>query len=986
VTYPGFSTLRYDAVRVKLNEQQTLQVPLLEKLEQTVRAIAERGVVDLDKSETSTRFSDEFISDLPVLDRFYQNVLVLAPGVQDADGDGSPNVHGSRARDFQAIVSGVSNVDPLTGQWLSRINPNSIEEMEVITAGAGVEFGRAQGGFARVIQKQGSNRHEGIIELHYQTSELDNRGADDASELKDPDYETIQPGFQFSGPIVKDKLWYRASYERRDREEPINVQVDFEIYNNESETRDLQLTWQASPRNKFALQYRSDPATEENFGISGRVPVESSQRRDRDVDTWTIHWTAPQSPEVLVESTVAWQEVGIGLAPQVDGVLNSCIPDHIQGFLKEAQCLDLTQDTISGSFGDESEDVRQRLSVKSQATIYAGRLLGANHQLKLGFNVENERYFRTLRRSPTVSYDEEFPPLSIPFAIVSAEIQVPETDDVRATGTNWAFYVEDQIKPTDGLTITLGARDDREELTAEGRRPLDPAAELAAFEATLDLNPFGGWEFGEFRPFFTGYEEYEEYKRRLADILCDGQPAGDVGACQINVLEEVVSQNQDDLESRRLGTGINIANTNLSPFLSLAWSPWADGKTAFKVAVGRHYNNIPLVVPLQELEPASTSIEYVGFLEEEFTPHLVGGITPNISVSTLDHGVQTSYQDEWTVSLERELWRETSLQLTYVNREFRDQLQDVNINVGVGDYGRCAAFFEQFNPLIAAPVVASPGGGEGSGLLLTDPWTGQIYEDTVEGVGDGFADPTTGSVHDNCAGAPMLFGLDAPDEFTDLYTINPFWGDILEIGNNNEIDYEAVVLELVRRHYRNWELNTSYTWSETIGDGEDFSQELGNDPAPFGDIRGYQSYDQRHVVKLNATTITPWGLRLGTAVTWQSGLPFSVQSDAIKPDIMPPSTAVFAEHGSRARQFFPTGGRNDQRNKSFWNVDLKGTKELAVGRDLNLQLSVEVFNALNDETYQIYNPFLEEGRRLNGLNEGQQRLGRRWQVGLRIAY
>ena len=67
-----------------------------------------------------------------------------------ADGDGAPTVHGSRSRDFRSVVSGVSNVDPLTGQWMSRVNPNSIAKMEVITAGAGVEFGRAQGGFARV--------------------------------------------------------------------------------------------------------------------------------------------------------------------------------------------------------------------------------------------------------------------------------------------------------------------------------------------------------------------------------------------------------------------------------------------------------------------------------------------------------------------------------------------------------------------------------------------------------------------------------------------------------------------------------------------------------------------------------------------------------------------------------------------------------------------------------------------------------------------
>jgi Ca-activated chloride channel family protein len=100
-----------------------------------------------------SRFSDEFIADLPVAGRSYQSVMTLAPGVQDADGEGSPNVHGSRARDFKAQVSGISNARLLTGQQMSPVNPNSIEEMEVITAGAGAEFSRAQGGFASKQQR-----------------------------------------------------------------------------------------------------------------------------------------------------------------------------------------------------------------------------------------------------------------------------------------------------------------------------------------------------------------------------------------------------------------------------------------------------------------------------------------------------------------------------------------------------------------------------------------------------------------------------------------------------------------------------------------------------------------------------------------------------------------------------------------------------------------------------------------------------------------
>jgi len=84
-------------------------------LEERIQIVATRDVVDLDKTESSTRFSDSFVSDLPVPGRMYQNVLTMAPGVQDADGDGNPNVHGSRSRDFETTVGGVSNVDALTG-------------------------------------------------------------------------------------------------------------------------------------------------------------------------------------------------------------------------------------------------------------------------------------------------------------------------------------------------------------------------------------------------------------------------------------------------------------------------------------------------------------------------------------------------------------------------------------------------------------------------------------------------------------------------------------------------------------------------------------------------------------------------------------------------------------------------------------------------------------------------------------------------------
>ena len=95
---------------------------------------------------------------------------------------------------------------------------------------------------------------------------------------------------------------------------------------------------------------------------------------------------------------------------------------------------------------------------------------------------------------------------------------------------------------------------------------------------------------------------------------------------------------------------------------------------------------------------------------------------------------------------------------------------------------------------------------------------------------------------------------------------------------------------------------------------------------------------------------------------------------------------MFGNEGLRTRQPYVTGVRNDVRNDSFWNVDLRATKELRLGRSVNLQVSVEVFNLLDDSTYSVYNRFLERGVQVNGINEATRRFGRRWQLGMRLSF
>jgi outer membrane receptor protein involved in Fe transport len=950
----GYATLRFADLRVRIGEATALPVVLGAPTEERIEVRATAPPVELDQSHASARFSDAFVQDLPVAGRFYQNIVTLAPGVEDADGDGNPTVHGSRARDFKALVGGVSNVDPLTGQWMNRVNPNSIEEIEVIPAGAGVEFGRAQGGFAHIVQRQGSNQFEGVAEVLYGSSRLDS--------VDTADYESLQTGFQFSGPIVKDRAWFRLSHDWSRREDPVNTLSGTEIVETDLDTHADQITWQVSPRNKLAFSYQAYPYEIRNFGVSSLVAAESSQLRGWDGETYSLNWTVPYSSRILIESSAHWQELGVRIAPTEEGVANDCVIGL--DALMQAECLDVQLSRVSGSASRTLDDERQRLTARGDVTAYLGRVLGATHQLKGGFIVENERYFRSLEQRARTRlfvvppFTEVDGTVLEPGTFLSAQVAVPKTADVHATGVTWGLYLEDQLKPTSNLVITAGVRYDREEINSQGHEPFDPVAEQARY---LDLVNGGYLPSVASNNAFTAYEGTVDLARNLAGVL--GIPVADVQSS----MSSLSQASEFWVHTRRLAD-IHLTNDNVSPYLGIAWDPTKDGKTKLAAVASRHYNNIPLGVPLIELEPVTTDLTFRLDPRDRSIARTYSGVSLGLSADMVDPDLETPYQDELFLSFEREIATETVLKLSYIDRRYRDQLQDADINRFTGDLGRCRL------ATAARPVPIE---------------TVSELELPEFAPGDGIVDDCVGAtvaVPDNTPFRNTVF-LPRPDGIADLYVANPGWVDLLLVGNSNSADYDAWVLEVIRRQYRNWELQFSYTWSESIGDGEDFLQEYGNDNALSEDERGYQSDDRRHVVKLTTTTIPVSGWRLGGALSWRSGLPYSLLVEELSLDAIPPAYGgLGAGTPARPRQVYVDGQRNDKRNDSFWNLDLKLVRDLRFARSVGAQVSAEVFNVFDDETYTIYNPALGIGRIVNGESEAYRREGRRWQLGLRVAF
>ncbi len=975
VSFPGFASQRLTAT-IRIGETARLPVQMSAELVERVKVEAASDVVDLENPSQTMKFSDEFIDDLPVPGRFYQNILTLAPGVQDADGDGNPNVHGARDRDFKAVVSGISNVDPLTGQRMFDVNPNSIEEMEVLTAGAGVEFRRAQGGFARILQKQGSNDFEGVFELFFSSGKLDGDGAGDDSALPTPDFNSYQPSVQVSGPIVKDKVWYRLSHEYVHEETPVNVTDGLEVTTDERMINSDQITWQASPRNKLAFQFQSDPRTITNFGVSSFTPGESSAELTLGGETYSLTWTAPYSPKILIESQVAWQDLNNGAHPSDPSAQAQCLAGP--AFLYSARCFDVDSGQVSGAFPFNVDDHRQRFTVRGDATVFGGRIWGATHQFKFGMSVENERYYREQTQRPDVSLfivtvnntgggGQNQPE---PHARILTNFAIPETTQVNATGITWGFYAEDQIKPLTNLTVTVGLGLDREEINSNGNGTFQPEAEYQQF---LQLMDNGYTNVQALQIPFTKYENSQDFFRQLAQ-------QAEVDYDLIFSRQTTAAQNATFWEAVRRQDNINIQNTNPSPFLSVAWDPWSNGKTKVAASLRRYYGNVFLTIPLQEIDSASAFLAFDAQQQQgqwtipDGPAGLSNSISPAVNVEAVDRDLQTPYNDEWSVGVEREIATETSVKFTYINRKFRDQYQDIDLNHVPLDAGRCI----ETSPTTGRRFPVVP-------VLPTDSDYNAAYAP-----GDGIIDDCAGELEffdPNPADPTDNINLEKPDGIPDLYVQNAGWGNLFFIGNLNQIDYQAYVLELVRRQYRNWELQGSYTWSEAIGDGEDFNQALGDDRTLIEDERGYQAYDQRHSVKVSATTVTPWGIRFGGAMTWQSGLPYSILQREISYDaISPQYQGLGTEGAGRVRTTYVTGQRNTERNVSWWNFDIKMTKEFRLGRGMNGQASVEVFNLLNDNTYQIYDPFSQTGQQVNGNNNATKRFGRQWQLGLRLAF
>ncbi|MDQ2745990.1 MAG: TonB-dependent receptor, partial [Acidobacteriota bacterium] len=223
----GFSVLEQKNLKVNVGRTTTI-IPILQiGAVAAVVTVENTPIIDTVKTDESTLISRTQINDLPINGRRADQFALLAPGVSKDGRFGLLSYRGQSGvfnnftlegnDDNQAYFSEAAGRTRIA----SNISANAIQEFQVATSNFLPEFGRSAGGGINAVVRSGGNTFHGDGFEYFRNQSLNAR---DPLATINPNERRDQFGGSFSGPIVKNKLFFFANYEQQLRNFPLLTQ------------------------------------------------------------------------------------------------------------------------------------------------------------------------------------------------------------------------------------------------------------------------------------------------------------------------------------------------------------------------------------------------------------------------------------------------------------------------------------------------------------------------------------------------------------------------------------------------------------------------------------------------------------------------------------------------------------------------------------------------------------------------------------------
>ena len=213
-----------------------LNFPLkLSSVQETITVAGDAPIVQTTSAEVTTTIDRTAFENLPVKERNYLRLLSLDSNVvQSRPGTNAVNVGGGEVWNFGTYVDGTNN----HSKWLTLQRApqqgsggfalETVKEVQLITNQFSAEFGGHSAGVASMITKSGTNQLSGSGFAMVRPGDWDAAPplapVVNGEKVKTP-FNQQQFGGTVGGPIIRDKLFYFGSYERRRERSQVAVTV-----------------------------------------------------------------------------------------------------------------------------------------------------------------------------------------------------------------------------------------------------------------------------------------------------------------------------------------------------------------------------------------------------------------------------------------------------------------------------------------------------------------------------------------------------------------------------------------------------------------------------------------------------------------------------------------------------------------------------------------------------------------------------------------
>ncbi len=228
----GFATTRTEQYTLEINQAQRIDVTLrVGGNQETVEVTGEASQVEVVSPTLGASVTGNVIVNMPLNGRNVLDLATLQPGVTpdnpDDTGAGSFNIAGSRADSVTFLLdSGVDN-NLLSNGVVFTPNPDAVQEFRILTSNYTAEYGRNAGGIISIVTKSGTNHiHGSAFEFNRDSTFSANSYFNNKNGLPKDFLSRNQFGGTIGGPILKDKLFWFASYQGQRQTQGATNQVD----------------------------------------------------------------------------------------------------------------------------------------------------------------------------------------------------------------------------------------------------------------------------------------------------------------------------------------------------------------------------------------------------------------------------------------------------------------------------------------------------------------------------------------------------------------------------------------------------------------------------------------------------------------------------------------------------------------------------------------------------------------------------------------